>query len=150
FTLLTQGCPFRCSFCVIWPANLGLYRKRPIPEIVAELKQMDEAYVYFGDDNTFADAAHANRLADAIRDAGIQKELSSYCRVDHICKHPELMKKWYDIGLRYLVLGIEAVSTDKLEKFNKKTNRDQNVEALRILKDIGIYAIPHILISPDM
>ena len=65
FTLLTQGCPFRCSFCVIWPANLGLYRKRPIPEIIADLKSMEESYVYLGDDNTFADAKYAEQLADA-------------------------------------------------------------------------------------
>jgi radical SAM superfamily enzyme YgiQ (UPF0313 family) len=150
FTLLTQGCPFRCSFCVIWPANLGLYRKRPIPEIVADLQSMEEQYVYLGDDNTFADAKHANELADAIRDAGIHKELSSYCRVDHICGHPELLQKWYDIGLRYLVLGIEAMSSDQLTRFNKKTDCEQNDKALKILREIGILAIPHILVSPDM
>jgi radical SAM superfamily enzyme YgiQ (UPF0313 family) len=150
FTLLTQGCPFRCSFCVIWPANLGLYRRRPLDEIVAELRQMDEDYIYLGDDNTFADAKFANQLADAIRDAGIRKEISSYCRADHICKHPDLMQKWYDIGLRYLVVGIEAVSTERLKQFNKKTDQEQNLLALKTLREIGIYAIPHILISPDM
>ncbi len=150
FTLLTQGCPFRCSFCVIWPANLGLYRKRPIPQVVAELKSMEEDYIYLGDDNTFADAKYAGELADAIRDAGIKKEISSYCRADHICKHPELMQKWYDIGLRYLVIGVEAVNTEKLKLFNKKTDQEQNIISLQILRDIGIFAIPHILISPDM
>ena len=150
FTLLTQGCPFRCSFCVIWHANLGLYRKRPIPEIVADLQSMEEAYVYLGDDNTFADAKYAGELAEAIQKAGIKKELSSYCRVDHICKHPELMQQWYDIGLRYLVLGIEAVSNERLDRMNKKTDKEQNEEAIRILREIGIFAIPHILISPDM
>jgi radical SAM superfamily enzyme YgiQ (UPF0313 family) len=150
FTLLTQGCPFRCSFCVIWPANLGLYRRRPLEEIVAELRQMDEEYIYLGDDNTFADAKLAHQLADAIRDAGIKKEISSYCRADHICKHPDLMQKWYDIGLRYLVVGIEAISTERLKQYNKKTDREQNLRSLAILREIGIYAIPHILISPDM
>lgn len=150
FTLLTQGCPFRCSFCVIWPANLGLYRKRPIPEIVAELASMEEQYIYLGDDNTFADAKYASQLASAIQAAGIQKEISSYCRADHICKHPELMQQWYDIGLRYLVIGVEAVSTDQLKLFNKKTDEQQNAQALRTLREIGIFAIPHILISPEM
>jgi radical SAM superfamily enzyme YgiQ (UPF0313 family) len=150
FTLLTQGCPFRCSFCVIWHANLGLYRKRPISEIVADLQSMEEKYIYLGDDNTFADANYAGELADAIQKAGIRKELSSYCRVDHICKHPELLQKWYDIGLRYLVLGIEAVSTDALTRFNKKTDMEQNEQAIKILRQIGIFVIPHILISPEM
>jgi hopanoid C-3 methylase len=150
FTLLTQGCPFRCSFCVIWPANLGLYRKRPIPEIVADLKSMEESYVYLGDDNTFADAKYAEQLADAIKEAGIRKEISSYCRADHICKHPALLKKWYDIGLRYLVIGVESVKTDKLRELNKKVDQEQNLLSLKILREIGIFAIPHLLISPDM
>jgi radical SAM superfamily enzyme YgiQ (UPF0313 family) len=135
---------------VIWPANLGLYRKRPIPEIVADLKSMEEDYIYLGDDNTFADAKYAGELADAIKAAGIRKEISSYCRADHICKHPELLQKWYDIGLRYLVIGVEALSTGVLAGFNKKTDQGQNVMALKILREIGIFAIPHILITPDM
>ena len=103
-----------------------------------------------GDDNTFADAKYAEQLADAIKEAGIRKEISSYCRADHICKHPDLMKKWYDIGLRYLVIGVEAVKTDKLKELNKKVDQEQNVLSLKILRDIGIFAIPHLLISPDM
>jgi radical SAM superfamily enzyme YgiQ (UPF0313 family) len=150
FTILTQGCPFRCSFCVIWPATLGLYRKRPIPEIIADLQTLQEDYIYLGDDNTFADARWADQLADAIREAGIKKEISSYCRADHICKHPDLLKKWHDIGLRYLVVGVEAVTSEKLRRFNKKTDAEQNTLSLKILRDIGIFAIPHILITPDM
>jgi hypothetical protein len=92
----------------------------------------------------------ADTLADAIAAAGIRKELSSYCRVDHICKHPELLKKWYDIGLRYLVVGVEAVSSERLKRFNKKTSHEQNKQAIKALRDIGIFAIPHILISPEM
>jgi radical SAM superfamily enzyme YgiQ (UPF0313 family) len=150
FTLLTQGCPFRCSFCVIWHANLGLYRKRPIDEVVADLKSIEEEYLYLGDDNTFADVKYASELADAIAAAGIRKEISSYCRVDHICRHPELLRKWRDIGLRYLVLGIEAVSTDRLNAFNKKTDIEQNARAIAILDELGIFPIPHILVTPDM
>jgi radical SAM superfamily enzyme YgiQ (UPF0313 family) len=60
------------------------------------------------------------------------------------------MQLWYDIGLRYLVIGVEAVSTEKLKLFNKKTDQEQNAKSLSILRDIGIFAIPHILISPDM
>ncbi len=129
---------------------MGMYRKRPVAEVVADLQSMEEAYVYLGDDNTFADAKYANELADAIRAAGIKKELSSYCRADHICNHPDLLQKWYNIGLRYLVIGIEAVSTETLDRFNKKTDQGQNDRSLAVLKEIGIFPIPHIIVTPDM
>ncbi len=150
FTLLTQGCPFRCSFCVIWRANLGMFRKRPIPEIVAEFQDIEEDFVYLGDDNTFADPRYADTLADALLASGVRKEISSYCRADHICDHPDLMRKWHRVGLRYLVIGIEAVSSDTLQRFNKKTEADQNTRALAILREIGIHPIPHMIVSPDM
>jgi radical SAM superfamily enzyme YgiQ (UPF0313 family) len=150
FTVLTQGCPFRCSFCVIPPGNLGMFRKRPIAEIVAELKTIEEPYIYFGDDNTFFDAAFADELADRIREAGLQKEYATSCRADHICAHPELLRKWHAIGLRYLVVGVEAVTEEQLVRLKKKTHVDENVQALRILREIGIYALPHIVATPDM
>lgn len=150
FTMMTQGCPFRCDFCVIWPANLGMYRKRPIPDIIAELKTIREDYIYLGDDNTFADTAWADKLATAIAAAGIRASFSSYCRVDHICAHPELFERWASIGLRYLVLGVEAVDQARLDAWNKKTEAGENERAFAILRRCGIYAIPHILVSQDM
>ena len=35
-------------------------------------------------------------------------------------------------------------------RFNKKTDMEQNEQAIKILREIGIFAIPHILISPEM
>ena len=150
FTMMSQGCPMRCSFCVIPPGMLGLYRKRSIPDIIAELKAIEEPYIYFGDDNTFFDRKWSDELADAIREAGIKKEFATSCRADHICDYPELFRKWHDVGLRYLVVGVEAVSKERLVRLNKKTNPEINHRALAILKEIGIFAHPHILVTPDM
>ena len=151
FTLTSQGCPFRCSFCSIWPANLGLYRRRPIPEIVEELKSIEDYHVFLFDDNTLAIPEFANELADEIKAAGIRKEYTTYSRADHIVEHPDLVKKWADIGMKYVVVGIEAVGGDAdLDAINKETTLEQNVAALQVLRDAGVYCYAHILLTPEM
>jgi hopanoid C-3 methylase len=151
FTFTSQGCPFRCSFCSIWPANLGLYRRRPVAEIVEELKSMDDELVFLFDDNTLAIPEFAEELADAIKAAGIRKEYSAYSRADHIVEHPELVRKWADVGMKYVVVGVESVGSDQaLDAIHKETTLEQNVEALRILREAGIYCYAHILLTPEM
>ena len=150
FTMLTQGCPFRCSFCVIWPANLGLYRRRRVDQALDELRSMKEDYIYFGDDNAFCDDGFARELAEALIATDLRKTFSSYCRADHICKHPETLRLWHRAGLRYLVIGVEAIDDATLVDVNKACDHDTNTKALAILQEIGIQPIPHLLLTPDM
>lgn len=151
FTFTTQGCPHRCTFCSIWPANLGLYRRRPIAEITDELRSIENNYVFLFDDNMLAVPQFANDLADAIKAAGVEKEYTTYSRADHIVDHPELVKKWADIGMRHVVVGIEAVaSDDELEGLNKRATLEQNEKALSILREAGVYCYAHILLTPNM
>jgi hopanoid C-3 methylase len=150
-TVTSQGCPFRCTFCGVWPANLGLYRRRPIPEIVEELASIENDTVFLFDDNTLATTAYATELADAIGAAGINKQYLIYSRADHIVTHPDLIEKWASIGMRYVVLGVEAIGgDDELGAMNKQTTMEQNEEALGILRKAGVYCYAHILLTPEM
>lgn len=148
FIVMTQGCPFHCTFCAIWTASLRLYRFRIIDEIVTEMKSIKEDYVYIGDDNTFANYNFANHLADALIAAGIHKKMVTACRADHICKHPELFEKWASIGLQEMIIGTEAASNEQLEQYNKATSVDENIKAIQILKQCGIRPIVHLLVPP--
>lgn len=151
FTLTSQGCPSRCTFCSVWPANLGLYRRRAISEVVEELASIEDHHVFLFDDNTLAVTSYANELADAISAAGIEKEYTIYSRADHIVAHPDLVAKWASIGMKYVVVGIEAVGTDaELSAINKQTTVEQNSRALQILREAGVYCYAHILMTPEM
>jgi len=150
FTQFTQGCPFRCSFCVIWPSMLGLYRKRPVEDVVADLQNIEEPFVFVGDDNTFVDIKYANRLAAAIRAAGIRKEYHVFFRTDTVVRHPDLIGTWHELGATHAVVGLEAMSDETLQGLNKGTSADDNEKALDILREIGIYPMAHLIITPDM
>src|SRR5208282_6428083 len=68
----SRGCPFQCNFCSIGAVSQGSYRRRPVQEIVEELRQVHDKYVFFVDDNIVGDSAGAKELFEAITPLGIQ------------------------------------------------------------------------------
>jgi radical SAM superfamily enzyme YgiQ (UPF0313 family) len=47
----TRGCPLNCSFCSVTAFNGHLFRRRPIENVIAELRQIREKRILFVDDN---------------------------------------------------------------------------------------------------
>ena len=68
----SRGCPFQCDFCSIGAVFQGSYRRRPVQEIVEELRQVHDKYVFFVDDNIVGDPAGARELFEAITPLEIQ------------------------------------------------------------------------------
>ena len=72
-----RGCPLNCTFCSVTAFNGGLYRHRPIDEVVEEFKLIREKWVLIVDDNLIGTRddhiARAKKLFRAMIDAGIKK-----------------------------------------------------------------------------
>jgi radical SAM superfamily enzyme YgiQ (UPF0313 family) len=144
----TVGCPYRCTFCALWRIMDGRYYKRDIDAVVAELKTIPERYVFFVDDEPFVDPKRMWALAEAIEQAGLDKEYFGYCRIDSLLRDLDLMKKWHSVGLRRLLLGVETVFDYELKEYNKRQKRDEIVTALRAAKEIGISLFCNFIVNP--
>lgn len=72
-----------------------------------------------------------------------------YARTDMIVGHPDLLVALQEIGLEYLLVGIESFRDEDLKKLNKKVAAETNIEALRILRNLGISISPHLIVDPD-
>jgi len=116
--------------------------------VVAELKTVAEPNIFFCDDESMCDAKRMDRLADLIREAGIRKKYFLYGRVDSIVKHPELFAKWATIGLAQVFVGMEDYSDQRLAAMNKGITSAQQVEAVRILDDLGIMMYASYMVDP--
>ena len=69
---------------------------------------------------------------------GVRPRNCATCgRTDSIARHPELVKKWVDVGLYAVLLGLEG-SASTLEAVNKKTTVEINDQAIKILQDNGV------------
>jgi len=59
------------------------------------------------------------------------------------------MEALRDIGLTYVLVGIESFKDDELRGLNKKVTSQTNVEAVRLLKKTGIRISPHMIVNPE-
>ena len=66
-----------------------------------------------------------------------------------IVKNPDLMEALKDIGLEYLLVGIESFRDAELTSMNKNLTSSTNLEAVRLLKKIGVRISPHLIVNPE-
>jgi len=138
----SKGCPFRCNFCALWKLTDGRYLKRKPEEIIRELSEIDEEYVFFADDESLVDTRRMQKLAGLIKEAGIKKRYFLYGRSDTIVKNAGLIEQWKNIGLERVFAGLEFFSNKDMQFINKGSSAEDNIEAVKILQsnDIEIYA----------
>jgi len=139
-----RGCCFSCNFCqpaesMMFP---GKFRIRSVPNVIAELKELHDKYhfksVNFWDDTFTIKPSWVMEFCDAYEREGFTAKFSACCRADIICKHPDMIKRMAEVGCEWLVIGFETGS-DRLLKFIKKgVTLEQNLEAGRICKKVGI------------
>lgn len=132
------GCVGRCNFCALWSLTDGKYLKRNIQNVVEELKTIQEDNVFFCDDESMCDVKRMDLLADLIAENTIHKKYFLYARADTIVRNPELFKKWRNIGLQQVFVGMECFSDASLRSMNKGVTTTQQEQAVRILKELGI------------
>jgi radical SAM superfamily enzyme YgiQ (UPF0313 family) len=143
------GCPYTCNFC---PCPVLTDRRvlRRAPEtVLRELQAIDEPYIYIGDDNLFFDYNHAGRIADLVRDARLNKQFYVLSRVDSILRHPDLVERWAEIGLKKVFLGLESPDDGELKSLNKKGTVSDNNRAIEILHANGVDPLGAFIIRPE-
>jgi len=147
----SRGCPYRCTFCACWKIMDGKYLTRSVEAVVDEFAALaaEVDLICFADDNTLQDTHRAWRLVQLFRDRGIKKRFMMYARTDMIVAHPDLLLALKELGLEYLLVGIESFRDEDLRKLNKKVAAETNIEALRVLRQLGISVSPHLIVDPD-
>lgn len=131
-----RGCPFRCNFCSISAFHDATYRRRPITEIVEELRQLHERYVFFVDDNMIGDTEDARALFRALQPLGIKWVSQASINV---AQDEELLRLMVASGCIGLLIGFESLDGDNLSAMGKRVNRiDRYHEALARLRQAGI------------
>lgn len=141
-TVLTaRGCPFNCKFCTMARGPLG--QKRPYsarsPEsVVEELKTVKSEIVFLADDNFFVDPKRAEKLFDLLIAEGIKKRYVAQARIE-IYKHPQMLEKAFQAGIKCLLIGIESPHDRILKEMNKGFTAAEVRKAFAVLKNFPFY-----------
>lgn len=145
----SKGCLFRCKFCALWKLTGGQYLTRNPERIAEELGAIEEKFIFFSDDESLLDTKRMELLADLIRRAGIRKRYFLYGRSDTVAKHPELLEKWKKIGLERVFVGFEFIRDSDLKLIRKGSTAENNGEAVKVLKSLGIEILPTFIVRPE-
>jgi radical SAM superfamily enzyme YgiQ (UPF0313 family) len=150
FVASAYGCTHRCTFCSIPNMTGGRYLIHRPASVLRDMRLLgDVPVVRLVDANTFGDPENALSLGQAIIDAGLKKAIVADVRAETVTRHPELFRLWKQAGLAVAVIGFEEITDAGLERLNKRSSVAANIEALAILKDLGIRVVGDFIVSPD-
>ncbi|MDD5772088.1 MAG: radical SAM protein [bacterium] len=145
----SKGCNFRCKFCALWKVAETKYLTRTPENILKELATIEEKNVYFADDESLLDVERMMTVADLIIKSGMKKNFFFYGRSDTIVRHPGLIAKWKEAGLKRLFVGLEFFRDSDLKFIKKGSTVQINIEAVKILKDLGVEIYPSLIIRQE-
>ncbi len=143
------GCPHRCSFCVVHFLANGKYLQRTPEDVVDEIAEIEQEYIYFVDDEMFINAKRATEIGRLLKERGIRKKYISWARADTICAHRDMFELWQSIGLETLYVGLESLDESYLTDYNKGVDASENRRAVEILRELGIGLHAAFIVNPD-
>jgi hopanoid C-3 methylase len=144
----TRGCPWDCSFCSAWTFYGRSYRKASPDAAAAELASITEPNVFIVDDVAFIKPEHGDAIAAEVERRHVRKKYYLETRSDVLLRNPEVFERWARLGLKYMFLGMEALDAEGLELYRKRVSQDQNIQALRVARKLGIMVAINLIVDP--
>jgi anaerobic magnesium-protoporphyrin IX monomethyl ester cyclase len=141
----SRGCPHRCTFCSQWKHWQGSYRHKSVKRIADEIEFLHKNYgsklLWLTDDN-FGFGQRMENLCDELIKRGFSDDISCFmqARCDDVVRNQDLLPKMSRAGINYLLLGVESQSQRNLDSFRKGTKPEDAVNAVRLLKQNGIFS----------
>jgi len=149
----TRGCPFRCRFCQ--PTLEKMFGKKVRyqgPQRVAEeIEHFHRLYgthdFFFHDDTFTVSRKWLQGLRDSLAEKGLTKDFRYVVnsRVDTFDEEKARLLK--EMGVYYVLFGIESGSQDVLDSIGKGTTVEQAREAFRICKKYGFRTHAYVLLG---
>lgn len=145
-----RGCPNACSFCSVYCLYKGRYLKRPIEEVMRDIRQVrDLGFRKFLllDDNILSDRTYMVELCKEIKSLGMQ--WISQCSID-IGRDPELLAIAAESGCIALSFGLESLSAESLRFMDKGWADPLEYPLLiRNIQDAGIDVSTEMVVGAD-
>lgn len=143
------SCPYNCKFCIRNRMNNGVYSYRDIEDVVNEIENIETRNIYIVDDDFLFNNERLEKFIELIKKKKIKKNYICYGRSDFIAKNEPLMKKLKEIGLYYVLVGLEAINDNNLDSYNKHSNIENNIKSIEICNKLGINIMGMFIVDFD-
>jgi len=133
--MATRGCRQACDFCTI-PALGAGYSKRPIGEVLRDIKAAPSKYLVFNDVSLVDDTEYAMELFTAM--LPLKKRWGGLATTKLI-EHPQLIPLMARSGCKYLLFGFESFYQGALKEIHKGFNFKRDYQ--RLIEELHACAI---------
>lgn len=145
----TWGCWYKCNFCFTWQITDGLQYSRSPESIVDELARLTADDIYIVDDIFLINRRRLGRIAQLMRERGIRKNILCYGRSDFIAENEDVIAEWAALGLKAVLIGLEASTDVELDSMNKQNSVDYNRQAIEVLRRHGVDTYGSLIPNPE-
>lgn len=130
---ITRGCPYKCNFCCIRSVYGHSFRKRPIDEVIEQIKFIKENYndstpiplsFSFVDDNIWGDKKYAEELFKKL----IPLKINWYVQGAILNLESDLLNLASESGCNLVFIGFESLNQENLKYLNKSQNNVEKYE----------------------
>ena len=134
----SYGCPYNCKFCFCRQIMDDQYFARDLEDIVNELETIPETEIYIVDDDFLVGRERILKFCDLLEERGIHKKYLIYGRADYVAANEDVIRRFKEVGLRAVIVGLESCDSRQLDDYNKRTNVEINERAVGILKKYDV------------
>jgi radical SAM superfamily enzyme YgiQ (UPF0313 family) len=114
-----RGCHFRCEFCAIQSYFNSTQTRRPVAEIIEEIKRINKPLIFFVDDNITSNMEQAKDFFRALIPLKIRWVSQASINAAHDEEFLRLIKA---SGCQGLLIGFESLNAENLRKMHKSFN----------------------------
>lgn len=132
------GCPYNCKFCFCRQIMDDRYFARSLDDIISELEQIKETEIYIVDDDFLVGRDRILEFCDLLEKHKIHKKYLIYGRADFIAANEDVIRRFKQVGLRAVIVGLESCDSRQLDDYNKRTNVKINEKAVGILRKYDV------------
>ncbi|KAA0007854.1 MAG: B12-binding domain-containing radical SAM protein [Thermoplasmata archaeon] len=116
----TRGCPVGCDFCPTSKLLGRIVRKRPIKDVIEDIKSIPNKVIIFRDASLTLDIEYSKALFKAMR--GLGKKWIANGNINVLGRDEEFLRLSKEAGCIQWFVGFESISKETLKKIHKMTN----------------------------
>ena len=145
YTETTHGCKHLCTHCPIPPVYNGKFSVVPRDTVLAEIEEQvveGATHITFGDPDFLNGPTHGLRILRAMHETFPNLTFDFTTKVEHILKNREHFPEFAQLGCRFVISAVEALSEEVLTILEKHHTRADVAEAIDIVHGTGIALRP--------
>jgi len=145
----SRGCGDHCAYCSEARFWDSLWRGRSGKKVVEEISHLHRRYgksLFVFNENTFNwSRKRMEEFLDELGKSGLHVHFWFQSRIKDIIRDEDLIPEMKRLGLYEVMLGIESIHPDVLNRYEKQQSRDIAQKAIDILRRNGIMVMANLM-----